>query len=281
MIVPMSSERGTDLLTRLDELANRVSAHQASPHGVIHVHSRASVAEHFVIPGLPSFLAVYPDVRVNLWLTAAPRDLLGNNIDVAIRLGNLDEPQLAIREISSGDPRILFASPDYLNANPPIQSPEALRHHDCLGWPFDGRFEDGHAIWRFREGDQIQEVRVKGTVQINNTSLLIQLALKGLGVVLLPVRAIADHLAADRLRRILPDVEATPTTFDHQIYAVFQRSTLYSTQDVSLHRKSGASQSSSLVIIREQKRRSGRRQRTAGFRSSSRVRLEMVLRILQ
>ncbi|TNC12714.1 LysR family transcriptional regulator [Methylobacterium terricola] len=217
-------ERGSAILSQLDELTDRVSQHQASPHGVIHVHSRVSVAEHFVIPVLPSFLSAYPDVRVNLWLTEESRDLVENNIDVAIRLGNLDEPQLAVRKIASGAPRILFASPAYLSARPPIRCPEDLRSHNCLSWPLDGRFEDGHAIWRFKDNDQTQEVRVRGTVQINNTNLLVHLALAGLGIVLLPIWTVAGHLSADRLQRILPDIDVTPTIFDHQIYAVFQRS---------------------------------------------------------
>lgn len=218
-------ERGAEILNQLDDLTGRVCEHQASPRGIIHVHARVSVAEYFVVKALPSFLAAYPEVRVKLWLTEEARDLVENNIDVAIRLGNLDEPLLAVRKISSGSPRVLFASPAYLDARPPVRTPDDLLAHNCLTWPLDGRFEDGHATWRFREGGQIRELRVSGSVQINNTELLIQSALEGLGIALLPVWTIAEHVPAGRLRQVLEGLEVTPTTFDHNIYAVFQRST--------------------------------------------------------
>lgn len=218
-------ERGTEILAQLDELTDRVCEQQATPRGMICVHSRATVAEHFVLPSLPSFLSAHPDVRVKLWLTEEPRDLVANNIDVAIRLGNLDEPLLTVRKIASGDPRILFASPSYLDARPTVSDPEDLCQHNCLTWPLDGRFEDGHAVWQFRAAGQIRYVRVGGTIQINNTELLIKSALAGLGIALLPRWTVAEHLSAGRLRQIAVGVEATPTTFDHQIYAVFQRST--------------------------------------------------------
>lgn len=218
-------ERGTEILAQLDELSDRVCEQQATPRGVIRVHSRTTVAEHFVLPSLPSFLSAYPDVRVKLWLTEEPCDLIANNIDVAIRLGNLDEPLLTVRKIAPGDPRILFASPAYLDARPTIGEPKDLCRHNCLTWPLDGRFEEGHAIWRFHEAGQVRGLRVGGTIQINNTELLIKSALAGLGIALLPRWTVAEHLSAGRLRQILVGVEATPTTFDHQIYAVFQRST--------------------------------------------------------
>lgn len=218
-------ERGSEILGQLDELTDRVCEHQATPRGMIHVHARVSVGEAFVVPALPSFLAAYPDVKVKLWLTEEPRDVIENYIDVAIRLGNLDEPLLAVRKLVSGEPRILFASPGYLDCRPPIRRPEDLLQHNCLTWPLDGRFEDGHAVWKFREGGSIRELRVGGNLQMNNSELLKRATLAGVGIALLPRWCMAEDLAAGRLRRVLAEVEVTPTTFDHHIYAVFQRAT--------------------------------------------------------
>lgn len=219
----MYRDRGTEILGQLDELTDRVSTHQASPRGVIHVHARISVSERFVLPALPGFLAAYPDVKIRLWLSEEHRDVIQNNIDVAIRLGNLDEPLLAARRLAHGMPRLLFASPAYLAGHSPILTPSDLLQHNCLTWPLDGRFEDGHAIWSFREGTIVRDIRVYGNIVINNSEMLKRAALADMGVALLPSWYIADEIAAGALIPILPHIEVTPTTFDHHIYAVFQR----------------------------------------------------------
>jgi DNA-binding transcriptional LysR family regulator len=218
-------ERGSAIIDQLDDLTDRVAEHQTSPRGLIHLHTRLSIAEIFVFPALPAFLNAYPDVRIKLWLSEEPREVIENKIDVAIRLGNLDEPLLSVRKLVTGQPRVLFASPEYLARTPPVRKPEDLLLHNCLTWPLDGRFEDGNAIWKFREAGSVRELRVGGSFQVNSSDMLRRAAVAGLGIGLLPPWTFAEDLMAGRLVEILPDIEVTPTTFDHHIYAVFQRST--------------------------------------------------------
>lgn len=217
-------ERGLSILEQLDDLTDRVVEHQTSPRGLIHLHTRLSIADVFVMPALPSFLAAWPEVRVKLWLSEEPREVVENKIDVAIRLGNLDEPLLSARKLAPGNPRILFASPEYLASQPPIRVPEDLLRHNCLTWPFDGRFEDGNAIWKVRSNGSVRELRVSGSFQANSTDMIRCAALSGLGVGLLPEWTCDADIKAGRLVAILRGLEITPTIFDHNIYAVFQRS---------------------------------------------------------
>jgi len=217
-------DRGAAIVEQLDDLNEQIAEQQSVPRGLINLHTRTSLAEIFVVPALPEFLARYPDVRVKLWLSEEPRDVIENRIDVAIRLGNLDEPLLSVRKLSEGQPRMLFASPDYLRRSPPIRCPEDLLTHNCLTWPLDGRFEDGDAIWKFRERGGIRELRVRGSFQVNSTDMLRRATVAGLGVALLPPWTYAEDMAAGRLVAVLPEIEVTPTIFDHHIYAVFQRS---------------------------------------------------------
>jgi DNA-binding transcriptional LysR family regulator len=216
--------RTTEILAQIDELTDQVSEHQASPCGLLHVHARVAVGTHFLAPVLPGFLSRYPNVTVKLWLTEEPRDLVANKIDIAIRLGNLDEPLLAVRKLCAAGPRVLFASPTYLASRPKIVKPEDLLRHNCLTWQLDGRFEDGHAVWRFRSAEGTKELRLAGNLQVNNAEALRDIAVAGAGIALLPEWCIADDLASGRLCRVLPQYDATPTTFDHSIYAVYQKS---------------------------------------------------------
>ena len=68
------------------------------------------------------------------------------------------------------------------------------------------------------------DLRLSGNLQVNNGDVLREAALAGMGIALLPIWCVAPDLEAARLSRVLPQWQVTPTTFDHCIYAVYQRS---------------------------------------------------------
>jgi len=217
-------EKAQRILEQFDTLVDTISTHQDSPRGLLQVHSRTSVGSHFLATALPQFCARYPQVTVKLWLTEEPLDVIDHNIDVAIRLGNLDEPSLVVRKLSSGVERVLFASPNYLQANGIPREPEDLMQHNCLTFPPEGRLQDGNAAWAFRDAKGTRELALSGSMQVNNAQVLREAALAGIGIALLPAWIVAEDIKAGRLQRVLPDYGATPTTFDHSIYAVYHRS---------------------------------------------------------
>lgn len=216
-------EKAIQICGLADELVDQVTEAQKSPRGLLHVHARVAVGTHFLAPVLPGFLRRYPAIVVKLVLNEEARDLVKNGIDVSIRLGNLDEPLLVCRRLTHGSERILFASPDYLRCHPEIRDPQDLLDHNCLTWPLDGRHEEGEGYWRFNGPSGARELRVSGTLHANNADVLRQAALAGLGVALLPIWCIADDLGSGRLVRVLPEFDATPTVFDHNIYAVYEK----------------------------------------------------------
>lgn len=216
-------EKATHICELADALVDQVSELQSSPRGLLHVHTRVAVGTQYLAPVLPAFLSRYPEITLKLLLSEEPRDLIENKIDVSIRLGNLDEPLLVCRRLGSGSQRILFASPAYLARHPEIREPEDLIDHNCLTWPLDGRHEEGQGCWRFRDASGTRELRLSGTLQVNNAEVLRHAVLAGLGIALLPIWCIADDLASGRVVRILPKFQVTPTTFDHSIYAVYQK----------------------------------------------------------
>lgn len=216
-------EKAQRILEQFDTLVDTISTHQESPRGLLQVHVRTSVGSHFLAPALPRFCARHPQVKVKLWLTEEPLDVIDHDIDVAIRLGNLDEPSLVVRKLSSGVERILFANDAYLEAHGTPREPEDLIHHNCLTFPPEGRLQDGNATWTFRDGKGTRELALSGSMQVNNAQVLREAALAGIGIALLPAWIVAEDMKAGRLRRVLPHHSTTPTTFDHSIYAVYHR----------------------------------------------------------
>ncbi len=217
-------DRALELLDRFNELDSMLAEHQSNPRGLLHVHTRTAVGLQFLARALPQFQERYPDITVKLLLTEDPRDLIEHKIDVAIRLGNLEEPSLAVRKLWDASPRILFASRAYLDRHPPIRKPEDLLDHNCLTY-LDGRYDDGYATWRFRTSEGTRELRVHGTLQVNNSEVLRQSVLAGAGIALLPVWCLGDAFTDGRLVQVLPGYSVTPVnTFDHSIYVVYEKS---------------------------------------------------------
>lgn len=216
-------ERAADIIQEFDTLESIVSEHQTKPRGLLHVHTRVAVGTRLLASALPAFHENYPEIRVKLWLTEEPKDLIENKIDVAIRLGNLDEPSLAVRKLWDASRRVIFASPDYLRHAPKLEVPEDIVHHRCLTY-LDGRFDDGSALWRFRDKRVTREIRVTGSIQVNNAEVVRECALAGMGLGLLPIWCIWDELQSGRLVQVLPDWPVSPGIFDHNIYAVYERS---------------------------------------------------------
>ena len=97
-----------------------------------------------------------------MFLTEEPRDLIGNNIDITIAWAIWTSRIWRCGSCPDAAERILFASPAYLERHGEVDQPEALLRHNCLTWPLDGRFEDGHALWRFRDARGVRELRITG-----------------------------------------------------------------------------------------------------------------------
>ena len=216
-------EKACQILDQIDALSDAVSGHKGDPSGLLSVHTRVSIASEFLADALPRFLKLYPNVRLRLWLTEEPRDVLDSKIDMSIRIGVPDDPSLMIRRLSPGMERVLFASPAYLRGHPPIRHPKDLLSHNCLSIPQEADLEDGRASWFYRDTEGVHELRIRGSLQVNDVPMIRRAALEGVGIALLPAWLVADELGTDRIRCILPEFEMTPTGFDPSLYAVFPR----------------------------------------------------------
>ncbi|MDB5395411.1 MAG: LysR family transcriptional regulator [Rhodospirillales bacterium] len=219
----MYYEKACLILDQMDALSDALSAHQGTPSGLLTVHTRVSIGSEFLTDALPQFLKLYPKIRLRLWLTEEPRDVLDSKVDVSIRIGVPDEPAMMVRRLSPGTDRVLFASPAYLRNHPPIRHPQDLLLHNCLSIPQEGDMEDGQASWFYRDASGVRELRVSGSLQVNDVPMLRNAAMEGIGIALLPTWIIAGELGLGRIKRILPDYDLTPTGFDPALYAVFPR----------------------------------------------------------
>ena len=147
-------------------------------------------------------------------------DLVEQNIDVDIRIGQLDDSALIAKKLLHGE-RVLCASPAYLRRAGLITTPGDLASHNCLTY----HLHLGPNVWRFMEANGVVvEVPVDGSYQSDNGPSLRSMALAGLGVVLMPEWSVSDDLQSGALVALLPEYRVSYGPFDYGIYAVYQRS---------------------------------------------------------
>ncbi|MEO9296833.1 LysR family transcriptional regulator [Devosia alba] len=192
----------------------------SAPRGLLRIHSRMVVGHQLVVPSLKRFLKIYPEISIDLQLSNYAVDIVAQGIDIDIRMGSMENSSLVARKLAPSE-RLLCASPEYLAAHPPIETPLDLLVHSCLTY----RITDGEAVWRFRRsGDPDIELRVGGAFKSESGQAIFQATCDGLGISIMNDWTVRQDLASGRLVRVLPDYEVTFSEFENGVYAVFQKS---------------------------------------------------------
>lgn len=162
-----------------------------------------------VMPVLESFLCEHPAISARAVFVNRLVDLLGEGVDVAVRLAPL--PDSTMTAIKLGETRILVcASPDYLERAGVPTKPKALSGHECIGLNAEG---DGD-LWRFgsstEKGARVRSVRVSTRLSVNDAGSAIAAALRGQGLVQARAYQVVEDVAAGRLVVVLEGYEPPP-----------------------------------------------------------------------
>ena len=211
-------ERLAPLLAELDTVTRGLDEMHDRPTGSLRILARRSYGLLHVVPALPHFRELYPDVRVELMLTEVLDIAPTHGVDVVIRLGQPAEKSLQARVLASGR-RIMCASPSYLLHRSPPTGPDDLDRHDCLSY----KQELEPPVWIFESDSGRREVLVSGPLYSNSGEVLRQAAVDGMGLVLLPEWMVAHELAAGRLIACEFTERVYPAGYGAEICAVYSR----------------------------------------------------------
>lgn len=195
------AEQGRVLVEDLEALADGLRRTGSGVAGTLRVTLPSTFGRMYVSPLLPEFLALHPGVRVSVDLSDVKVDLVSAGMDLAIRIGTLDDSSLVARQLAINR-RVLCASPDYLERRGVPRTPADLAEHECLLLVGSQGRQD---TWRLRDGDTEVSVRVGGRIESNQGELLRDAAVAGLGIALHSTWHVSDDLRAGRLRVVLPD----------------------------------------------------------------------------
>lgn len=182
------------------------------PSGTLRVACAHFTAMHLIAPVLPGLLSRYPQLRIELDVNNHPVSLVGERIDVAIRITDNPEPGMIARRL--GDCRsMLCASPQYLATHGTPGQVEELAQHNCLHYSFFA----GQS-WHFLtpEGENVS-VAVSGNLSASISSLLMEAAVKHCGIAMLPEQEAHAAIEQGMLVPVLSGL--TPRTLAiHGIY---------------------------------------------------------------
>ena len=173
----------------------------ATPRGIVRLAVPMSFGLRWVAPLLPDFFRVYPEVKVDLHLSDAVVDLVGEGFDAALRIAALTDSSLVARRICPMT-AFLVAAPAYIAEHGRPEHPRDLIGRDCLGYAYRARSD----IWRFtgRNGED-EPVAPEGSLRVTNVDALLPTLLEGLAIAELPEFIAAEYLRDGRLEALLPD----------------------------------------------------------------------------
>jgi DNA-binding transcriptional LysR family regulator len=193
------SERAARLLADGEAAENDALAQSAAPRGLVRLAVPMTFGMKAVAPILPQFLEQYPDVAVDLHLSDAMVDLIGEGFDAGLRIASLPDSSLIARRLCAM-PRYTVASPAYLERFGRPTHPMHLAQHKCLGYAYLST----PGVWHFTNsaGEQAS-VRPAGPLRVNNGEALMPALLAGLGIADLPEFIVEDAIAAGEAEVIL------------------------------------------------------------------------------
>jgi len=190
--------QAVQILAGLAEANRSLRERDGPPRGLLRVSLPSSFARMHVSPFLPRFMAEYPGVELDLLMSDEVVNLVERRIDVAVRLGAIDSASLIARRLAPHR-RIVCASPAYLAKRGMPEAPGDLTDHACLTFAF----ADGERRWRFTQGEQVEQIRVKGPLRANQAEALKEAAMAGFGVVMLPTWLVGEEVAQGSLQPLL------------------------------------------------------------------------------
>ncbi len=190
-----------------------VSALSGQPRGTIRVTAPLGLGRRMIASGIPEFRDRYPDIEVRLRLSDHEVDIMKEGIDVALRLGLLEDSSLRMRGIMDCE-RVIVAAPPYLEKHGEPQSPEDLLKHDCLMLRYPGARE---YFWTLQTPDGPRKLDVRGPYDSDDGDVLTGWALAGHGIILKPRFEVEPFIRDRRLKVILPDAPPQPV----QLAAIF------------------------------------------------------------
>ncbi|WP_298187883.1 LysR family transcriptional regulator [uncultured Pseudomonas sp.] len=191
-----------------EEALRAIGDLSSEPKGLLRMTCAVAYGERFIVPLVTEFMIQHPQLRVDIELSNRTLDLLHDGLDLAIRLGRLQDSRLVAARLASRQ-MYLCAAPEYLQRYGRPHSLSELSQHNCLIGNSD--------LWSFTANGQDASMRVQGNWRCNSGQAVLEAALRGIGLCQLPDYYVLEHLRSGALVSLL-DNQQPPDTAVWAIY---------------------------------------------------------------
>ncbi|MBW9103996.1 LysR family transcriptional regulator [Paraburkholderia phenoliruptrix] len=199
-------------LSHLYDAERVITQTQKKPEGLLRISGPVMLEQEPFYAFLSAFLKDYPQIHVDLYFTNAFLDLIAENVDVAIRFGELRDSSLIAQRVGRSV-RQLVVSAEYARTQPLPSQPDELSQHPCV--LINAR--NNESEWHLVNGRKSVKVHVTGPVAARDFHVVSAFALRGHGIALLPSSYCDPRIASGELVRVLPEW-SSPEIFVHAVY---------------------------------------------------------------
>ena len=201
-------ERCIHILSDLEEAELLISQEQTEPKGNLKINAPMSFGISYLSGKIAEFMTRYQDIKIQLTLEDRFVDSIDEGYDLIIRIGSLPKSSSLVTHYITSFPRVICAAPSYLKAKGIPTTPNELTNHSCLHY---GYLATG-SQWQLIREEKEYRVSIEGIFCSNNGEVLRDIAVKGLGIVMLPTFIVKRELEREELKIILPDYHAPELT---------------------------------------------------------------------
>lgn len=201
-------ERGKDFLADAEEMAGLFQSDTRPLSGRIRVDMPSRMARLKVIPRLPEFIALHPEIMIELGSTDREVNLVEEGYDCVVRVGELDDSGLMSKRIGALEV-IQCVSPDYLKRHGRPRSITDLSKHLLIHYAHD-LGDKGGGGFEYWDGERYREIAMKGLITVNNAEAYVAACLAGLGIIQSPKHTLERYLKRGELIEVLPKVRSEP-----------------------------------------------------------------------
>ncbi|MDY7232687.1 LysR family transcriptional regulator [Hyalangium rubrum] len=195
------AERASRIYRDAEELEGTVRELSVRPRGVVRLAVPMSFGLRWVAPILPDFFRAYPEVSIDLHLSDATVDLVGQGFDAALRIAVMLDSSMVARRLCPVS-RFIVAAPSYLKRHGTPRHPRELIGRPCLGYAYRARSD----AWRFvNKAGEEETFTPAGPLRVTNADALVPTILAGLAIAELPEFIASEYLRDGRMKTLLSD----------------------------------------------------------------------------
>ncbi len=199
-------KRAAQALEDLQEAALYVQDMRMHPSGTLKVNVPMSFGQHYLAKQIALFAQQYPDVEMDIDFDDRHVDLVGEGYDVVVRIGAMADSSLIARKLADC-PIILVATPALLEQQGIPNAPEQLSAFPSIIY----NKHSNQSIWSFQSTDGVTGVaKLTRVMAANNADIMLEACLADVGIAMLPIFSVVEHIKRKQLVQVLPGYETSP-----------------------------------------------------------------------